>query len=620
MFCLPAEASRRLVVGTLGRLARVPGGLFFIDFLGHMKPPGELRSTLPLACAVGPVGLSSLVDPDGLASAAFSRFGAGFIEVGPVLASPGDTKAGWTRDVATHTLRAASTFGTTLDALTSALAEAPASVPLWVRLSADASPVERVVDALKDRAAAFVLDAQAEVEALGPTLRTIRERSAGTGQPMLLLGVRASDPAVLELARLAVESGADGLFLRSEQRLDDGSRLFAETCAQVSDSVRRLRAALPGESVIVAGGVYQPEDAQTLLEAGAQLTAVEAGMVFAGPGLLKRVNEALMLTRVVPRATALEPLALPAVRNAWFWALVLGLSMLLGGILTFAIASTRVVLPYDEALCGLNRAQLMQVNPRLLPFMAHDRMTLAGSMLSVGILYAALGWHGLRRGQHWAQVTVLLSALTGFASMFLFLGFGYFDPFHAFVTAVLFQFLLFCAFAPLGDDRPLGLPEWRESKAFRRAMWGQLIFVLLGAGFLVAGVVISYIGITSVFVKEDLEFMRTTAAELGAAHERLVALVAHDRASLGGMLMANGFAVLLSALWGFRAGAAWLWRALALAGNVAFAAAIGIHYVVGYDSWFHLAPAFLGWALWLLGLALCREWMSRSPAARTAAR
>jgi dihydroorotate dehydrogenase len=77
------------------------------------------------------------------------------------------------------------------------------------------------------------------------------------------------------------------------------------------------------------------------------------------------------------------------------------------------------------------------------------------------------------------------------------------------------------------------------------------------------------------------------------------------------MLLANGIAVLCSALWGFRAGAGWLWRALAWAGNVAFALAIGVHFVVGYDSALHLAPAFAGWAIWLLALALTRSWLVR---------
>jgi hypothetical protein len=76
------------------------------------------------------------------------------------------------------------------------------------------------------------------------------------------------------------------------------------------------------------------------------------------------------------------------------------------------------------------------------------------------------------------------------------------------------------------------------------------------------------------------------------------------------MLISNGLAVWLAAQWGFRAGARWLWIALAWSGNLAFASAIAVHVVVGYHEALHLAPAILGWALWNVALGLTREWMS----------
>src|SRR5205807_179710 len=103
---------------------------------------------------------------------------------------------------------------------------------------------------------------------------------------------------------------------------------------------------------------------------------------------------------------------------------------------------------------------------------------------------------------------------------------------------------------------------------------------------------------------EDLEFMGTTADALAAVSPRLLPLVAHDRASLGGMLIAGGLAVLLPALWGYRQGHRWLWWALLAAGTAGYAAAIGVHLVVGYTSLWHLAPAFAGAAAFLAGLAL----------------
>ncbi len=66
---------------------------------------------------------------------------------------------------------------------------------------------------------------------------------------------------------------------------------------------------------------------------------------------------------------------------------------------------------------------------------------------------------------------------------------------------------------------------------------------------MLAGAIMCYIGSTSVFVQEDLAYMQTTAAELAAANPKLIPLIAHDRATLGGMLLCAGLAFLLPALW-----------------------------------------------------------------------
>jgi hypothetical protein len=359
--------------------------------------------------------------------------------------------------------------------------------------------------------------------------------------------------------------------------------------------------------VRLAGGVTEPDDARRLLDAGATLAVVDAGLVLSGPGLIKRCNEAL-LSRL-PATTKPEPLTMDAARRSWFWALLLGVAMFSGGLLAIFLASTRVVLPYDESMSGLTRAQLMQLNPNLLAFMAHDRASLAGTMLSIGIFYAALAWFGIRRGAHWAQATVIASATVGFVTFFFFLGFGYFDPFHAFVTAILTQFTLLCLVMQPSPPQPT-TGEWRESSAWKRGQWGQLLFILIGAGLSGAGLVIAAIGCTSVFVETDLAFMHTTREQLHQSHEGLVSLIAHDRASLGGMLIANGVAIWLSAQWGFRAGARWLWTALAWGGNLAFACATVVHFVVGYHSPLHLAPALAGWLAWNVALGLTREWLS----------
>jgi hypothetical protein len=312
---------------------------------------------------------------------------------------------------------------------------------------------------------------------------------------------------------------------------------------------------------------------------------------------------------IAPPGSQTVPVKEPtrAAEQNWLWGLLMGLGMFVGGLLALFIASTRVVLPYDEQFVGLTRAQLISVNAHLIPFMAHDRVTLAGTMLTIGVLYCGLSLYGLRRGLHWAQVTLFASAFVGFGTFFLFLGFGYFDPFHAFVTAILFQFLLLALHSHNAQAAPPPPPNLHNDAAWRRSLWAQLLFVTQAMAFTVAGLVISGVGVTSVFVPEDLEFLATDPGKLTAAAPQLVALVAHDRATFGGMLLAAGLAFLMIALWGFRQGERWIWWTMLLAGIPGYAAAIAVHFAVGYENLWHLTPAFVG-----LGIFVTAQLLSYS--------
>ncbi len=209
---------------------------------------------------------------------------------------------------------------------------------------------------------------------------------------------------------------------------------------------------------------------------------------------------------------------------------------------------------------------------------------------------------------------MIASAFAGFASFFLFLGFGYFDPFHAFVTVILFQFLLFGVHGNIAKPRPAPA-NLREDWRWRWCQSAQLLFIVHNFTLIAAGCVIAFVGCTHVFVHEDLEFMQTTAAALRDANPRLLPLVAHDRASFGGMLIASGIGMLLPSLWGFRQGERWLWWTFLVAVAPAYAAAIGVHFAVGYTNLLHLAPAFGGAALFALGLALGFPYLWSRPGA-----
>ena len=180
------------------------------------------------------------------------------------------------------------------------------------------------------------------------------------------------------------------------------------------------------------------------------------------------------------------------------------------------------------------------------------------------------------------------------------------------IAAILFQFILMGLRSPGPDHREPTI-DLRNDPAWRAGLWGQLLFVAHGAAILVAGIVISSFGVTTVFVQEDLDFMRITADELLNINPKLVPVVAHDRASFGGMLMSTGVTVLLFAMWGWRRGQRWLWYSLAAAGTMAYGATIIIHWVVGYTSLKHLLPAYGGLVVLWLGLILSRKWLCGRP-------
>lgn len=599
LFRMPVARARDLCLGVLGAVGRSPAGPGAIDFLGHMRADPRLGRTVMGMYFPSPVGLGAGMDVESRATPAFARFGFGFLEVGPVTREAIDGSGEIVRDDRDRSF----TFPVLMpnpgvEALARRLQTLrPDRPPVWARLGVEAGAgPARALDDYRSMVAqlapfvdAFVVD---------PPRRewgTDRRRAVVEG----VVEAAHPKPVVLRVDALGAEEplirGVAGLLA------DGGSRVLGRPAHGASLAmVGRLRERHgPDLRIVAAGGIHEPADALAFFEAGADLVQIDSGLAFGGPGLPKRTNEALLSS-----STPHPPDTARAAERPWLWSLLMGLGMLLGGVMAVAIAVSRVVLPYDEGFVGLGRDQLKSINPRLLPFMAHDRVSLAGAMVAVGVLYSGLAWWGIRSGMHWAWKSVTLSASLGFASFFLFLGFGYFDPFHAFVTSILCQFLLLSIFAKPG---PAPLPDWadlRGDRAWRRSLWGQLALVAQAVGLMGAGATIAYVGVTTVFVPEDLHFLQTTAAELSASTPRLVPLVAHDRAAFGAMLACVGLTYLTSTLWGFARGRRWLWWTMLAAGAPGYLAAIAVHRVVGYEDAWHLAPTFAGLGLLLVGLGL----------------
>jgi len=136
---------------------------------------------------------------------------------------------------------------------------------------------------------------------------------------------------------------------------------------------------------------------------------------------------------------------------------------------------------------------------------------------------------------------------------------------------------------------------------------GRLCLLATAGGMIFGGATILVVGMTSVFVPQDLQYMGLQVADLEAVNPRLVPLIAHDRAGFGGGIFTCGWLV-LGCVWCGKPSRS-LWQALLIAGGVGFACALGVHFMVGYTDWFHLLPAAAGAAMHLLGLALTRRSM-----------
>lgn len=646
LLALPFRTARAIAFAGLGTLAKIPGGTFVIDFFGHTVPPRDLALVVDGVEYCSPVGLGPQLDPQFQALPALARFGVGWVEIDAELSlvdNLTDTIELCRQD---ERLRWPIRPDDLADALFDPAPSPALPVPHWLRIGSSLRPLNMNAAQASDafaaayhwedegqRAAAVCLNNLVMALAGEWTVAEWKQHleyvlefcsSGEQRQPLyIVLPANSSLEQWGEFLGVALSTGVDGFVIANTFCFQVfPSRLQHTECCAL---IRQLRATFGDElTIVAAAGIHSPEDAVECWRAGATLVQVDVGMVFAGPGLAKRVNEARRFWQSslaagsahhpgVPwrgsNTNAPSP-ALPsanaarAVEQAWFWLLLLGLSMAGGGIMAWAIAATRVVLPYDEAYLDMTREQIARINPRLLLFMAHDRITLAGTMLAIGIFYSFLAWHAVRLGSHWAWVTIVASALSGFASFFLFLFFGYFDPFHALVTAILFQLLLAGWQGKLDSPALPRYPNLRETRAWKMAQWAQLLFVAQGVALLVGGTVICFVGSTTVFVHEDLEFLRTTREALLNLHPRLIPVVAHDRASFGGMLIANGIATLLSALWGFRQGDSWQWWMYALASTAAYGSTLLVHYSVGYSSAVHLAPAFVGFGGVILGLVL----------------
>jgi hypothetical protein len=268
-----------------------------------------------------------------------------------------------------------------------------------------------------------------------------------------------------------------------------------------------------------------------------------------------------------------------------------------GGFAIFQ-AATGQFLPHDTAFLGMTSQQLCTLHGcRIVHFMIHDRVSFGGVLIAIAVMYLWLAEVPLKRGESWAWWALAASGGAGFLSFLAYIGYGYLDSWHGAATLVLLPVFV----AALWRTRKLRVVRAPLPAPGGRHRIGRWMLLGATAGIVAAGLTITTVGATSVFVPTDLQFMGITRAEILAINARLVPLIAHDRAGFGGALVSCGIAMFFAVLRGRPSKS--LWQALATAGAFGFATAIGVHPVIGYTNASHLAPAVLGALVFVSGLA-----------------
>lgn len=572
---LPPLVAREFIHRGMNTIASLPFGLgaHIINFLGREECSPFLHKEIHHIAFKNPVGLSGKIDPMLSGTRAFSNLGFGFLEIGPITMEPRDDGQHPVKDNKAQLIHFPEVLPSIgLEKTIHKLRKLTKKQPIFLRLSGSSKELERLVAELEPFADGYIVE------------NFESDLSRHTKLPVWIATPGTPDLSPLKL------SSFDGVVLEEKSDVFD-----------LAETVQLLRRSGYEKTIVTSGGISEPEHAHILLNAGVDLVLLSDGYVFSGPGLTKRINESLLLKLDFP----------PPANSGWFAYWLFGFFILIGGMLAFLFGVTSIVLPYDEYFLGMKKEEIWLFNERIMLFMAHDRLTLAGTMISGGIVYMQLATFGVRHGLLWAKQAIDAAAIIGFLGIFSFIGYGYFDWLHLLFWIILLPLYWYGFIKTKNFNGTPASTNLKNDSVWKKGIYGQLSFVLLGFSFVVGGIVISYIGITSVFVPTDIEYICMPPNMLDSFNQNLISVLAHDRAGFGSALLSVGLLVLLLSLWGFQQGNSWVWWTFFIGGLPAFTSGIAIHFLIGYTTFTHLLPAYVAVGLFCAGLILSYKFLHK---------
>lgn len=329
LFRLDAERAHRLVL----RL------LHWASFLPLPAPASDRRLAQQLwgLEIPNPIGLAAGLDKDGEAAKSFVFFGLGILELGTVTPRPqsGNPSPRLMRHADRESLQNWMGFNNAgLDAMRRRLERIhPLAVPIGVNLGKNRSTPEdgavddylALVEGLRDRCDFFVVNVSSpntpglrDLQAPAKLKQVLGPLAATSPLPLLVKlspDLAPGEPA--RLADIAVESGTAGLVLTNTTTAYDlvpgapeRGGLSGRVLREKSFGVLREVAARVGtETVLVSvGGIDSGREVYRRLRAGARLTEIYTALIYAGPGLPRRIARELLELMERDGVEALEDL------------------------------------------------------------------------------------------------------------------------------------------------------------------------------------------------------------------------------------------------------------------------------------------------------------------------
>jgi dihydroorotate dehydrogenase len=324
------EAIHERTLRALAALGAAPQLLALVQLACAFRHPSLRRELWGLRFA-NPLGLAAGFDKNAVALPAWRALGFGFVEVGTVtrLAQPGNPRPRLFRLSADRALINRLGFNNQgAEAVAARLARSgPRTYPLGISLGkSKLAPLEAAADdycaslrALYQYGDYFAinvsspntpglraLQGRAELDALLGALQAECAALAGGGPPKPLLVKVApdlSDGALDELLAVCSQREVAGLIATNTTIARPALRASGGEAGGLSGAPLRPRAlevvrfiarqtggALP---IIGVGGIFGPDDARRLLDAGASLLQAYTGFVYQGPGFAKGVCRGL---------------------------------------------------------------------------------------------------------------------------------------------------------------------------------------------------------------------------------------------------------------------------------------------------------------------------------------